>query len=200
MQLNLKTVAGMFGTGAVSVFLLGFLVFSALNPEFDVLNDYISKLGARGQQNAAYWNLIGFAIVGGSLAIFGWLFGLASGDRILGGLLFVAGIGFAVAAVPTDFADPDSQPSKIHYASICFGLAGWCLGMARLIGSKTADGVLQKTAKYAVSLGFLPFLAAGAGVFTEPISHRALLLVIFTWVSFTSLRLLRSDFATPRRY
>lgn len=48
----------MLGICAVGLFGFALVVFSILNPDFNPLHDYVSKLGAIGQPYALWWNLI----------------------------------------------------------------------------------------------------------------------------------------------
>lgn len=188
---RLPILTALLGLTSVSVFVGSFFLLGNLNPGFDIGSDYISKLGTHGQPYANYWNLIGFGAVGLTLAIFGWFFGACRNDRVLGTCLMVSGIGFALAAVPTDVTDAHSSLSKTHYASLCFALAGWCCGLARLAGARPGHDFARTTANYTIALVLLPMLCISAGVSTEPIAHRVVLVVVFTWVSLNSIHLLR---------
>ena len=64
------------GIACVVLFVLSFLVFSRLTPEFDMVHDYISLLGAKGRSLALWWNLIGFVCVGVVFSLFGWAAGI----------------------------------------------------------------------------------------------------------------------------
>ena len=190
MDLRIRILTGILGLSAVLTFVVAFLVIGALTPDFHIASDYISKLGSRGQPYAGWWNAIGFAGVGLAFALFGFLFGLCTNDRVLGACLLIAGLGFAFAAIPTDFTDEYATLSKAHYASICFGLAGWCFGLARLTGAKSTNDFGRKTATYTITLSLLPMIAIGGGVSAEPVAHRIVILVVFTWIVANSLQLL----------
>ena len=191
MTTRIRIITALLGLSSVSVFVVSFLLFAALNHDFNIAGDYISKLGAPDQPFAIWWNFIGFATVGTALATFGWLFGLCRNDRVLGACLMVSGIGFALAAVPTDFTDANAPLSKAHYASICFALAGWCCGLARLLGDRSANDFAQTTAGYSVALALLPMICISGGVSAEPIAQRIVLVVVFAWVVLNSVQLLR---------
>ena len=104
----------------------------------------------------------------------------------------VAGLGFALAAIPTDFADTQSTLSKAHFVSICFSLAGYCFGLARLTGTQSTD-YERITASWVIVLAVLPVVCVSGDISAEPVAHRIMLAVVFTWVVLNSLRLLRSD-------
>jgi len=195
MNTRIRIITALLGLSSVSIFVVSFFLFAALSQNFDIAGDYISKLGAEGQAYASWWNVIGFATVGIVLATFGWFFGLSRKDRVLGVCLMVSGIGFALAAIPTDFNDAHSALSKAHYASICFSLAGWCCGLARLFGERSASDFAQTTASYSVVLALLPMICIGGGVSAEPIAHRIVLVVVFAWIVLNSIQLLRPDFS-----
>ncbi|MEL6106284.1 MAG: DUF998 domain-containing protein [Planctomycetota bacterium] len=181
-------VMGWIGLLSVALFVVAFIVCGSLNPDFDLLRDHISKLGARGEPNALLWNGIGFASVGLGLASFGWLLGSAYGDRLLGGCLVMSGVGFAMGAVPTDFEVPDSPASAAHFVAICFALAGWFLALARLVQSPLSDEITKTAVRYAIGLMLLPLIAQGGEMIDEAAAHRLLLLVVFGWITFISAR------------
>ncbi len=187
----IRMLTALFGLLSVAIFVGSFFFIGILTPDFDIANDYISKLGTQGEPYAYYWNLIGFGMVGSTLAIFGWFYGLCRGDRVLGTCLMVSGIGFALAAIPTDFTDAQSSLSKAHYASICVALAGWCCGLARLAGDRSAKDFAQKTANYSVGFALLPMICISGGISAEPIAHRIVLAVVFAWIVLNSIQLLR---------
>lgn len=195
MARRLRILTAVCGLSAVSVFLGSFVVLGFLHPDFDAFGDFISKLGGKGQPHAFYWNVLGFGAVGLLLAAFGWLFGSCRNDRILGACLMVAGLGFALAAIPTDFAEPQSPLSAAHFVSICISLAGYCLGLARLTGSRSTD-YDRIMANWVIALAILPIVGVTGGVLAEPVAHRVILTVVLTWVVLNSLRLLRSESTT----
>jgi len=185
----------MCGLLSVSVFLCSFVLFGFLHPDFDPFGDFVSKLGGKGQPYATYWNVVGFGAVGLLLAAFGWLFGLCKNDRVLGACLMVAGFGFALAAIPTDFTEPESPRSAAHFASICLSLAGYCLGLARLTSSRSND-YDRTMANWVIALAILPIVCVSGGASAEPVAHRIILTVVFTWVVLNSLRLMKTDTLT----
>ena len=194
MASRLRLLTAVSGLLSVSVFVCSFVLFGCLHPDFDVLGDFISKLGAIDQPNAIWWNVVGFGTVGLLLAAFGWLFGLCKNDRLLGACLTVAGFAFALAATPADFADAQSPLSKAHFVSICFSLAGYCFGLARLTGSRSTDRE-RVTANWVIALAICPIVCVSGGVSAEPVAHRIILIVVFTWIVVNSLQLLRPDSA-----
>jgi len=84
----LKNATAILGIGTVAVFLLAYFVVGLLNPQFHLVYDFISKLGASGQPLATAWNLIGFGVVGILFAAFGFSLGLVLQDRWVGMCLF----------------------------------------------------------------------------------------------------------------
>lgn len=102
--------------------MIRFLVCWLLTSGFDPLFDPISKLGTIGAPYRLLCNTVGFGLVGVMLALHGICFELARGARILGRAWLIGGVGFAAAAIPTDFADASSSLTRGHYAS--FGSHG----------------------------------------------------------------------------
>lgn len=196
MVRRVRILTATFGLLAVTLFASSFVLFGLLNPNFDLLGDFISKLGSKGQPYSNWWNLVGFAAVGLLLAAFGWLYGLCRNDRVLGTCLMVAGLGFALAAIPTDSSDSQSPLSKAHFVSICFSLAGYCFGLARLTSSKPTP-LERIVANWVIALSILPIVCVSGGISTEPVAHRIILTVVFTWVVLNSILLLRPS-TTPK--
>ena len=192
MGTRIRILTGILGLSTVLTFVVAFLVIGVLTPDFQFASDYVSKLGSRGQPYADWWNAIGFGVVGLTFALFGFLLGLCTNDRLLGVCLLIAGLGFVFAAIPTDFTDEHSALSKAHHASICFGLAGWCFGLARLTGTRSINDSARKIATCTITLSILPMIAMGGGVSSEPVAHRLVLLVVFAWTVANSLQLLKT--------
>ncbi len=44
-----KKVAGVFGLSAVLIFIVSLITFGNLNPTFNFVDDFVSKLGAKGE-------------------------------------------------------------------------------------------------------------------------------------------------------
>lgn len=196
---RLRVLTAICGLLSVTVFIIAFVILGIISHDFNFFHDYISKLGSKGQPHAYYWNLFGFAMVGVLLAIFGWLFGICKKDRVLGACMMVAGIGFALGAIPTEFSNAQSPLSKAHFASVCFSLAGFCGGLARLTRPGYSD-FDQASAKWVVGLALLPIICVPIGISAEPIAHRALLGIVFMWIILNSVNLIRCTLGKESDY
>ena len=124
--------AGILSLLSVIVFITSLIFFGILNPEFNFVEDFISKLGAKGEPDALWWNLIGFGLVGIILFGFGIFYGKFLKDKLAGLLLAFFGIGFSFTAIPIDMINSNTQISKAHIVSICLALAFWLFGLARI--------------------------------------------------------------------
>lgn len=186
-----KKVAAWLGISAVGLFGVALMVFALLNPNFNYLEDFVSKLGAIGQPYALWWNLIGFLAVGVLLAAFGLAFGRVVEDRIVGMLLIFFGIGFGATAVPVDMGDELAAVSKAHIVSICLALAAWLLGLARMAYLPKLGNSVHVMANIAAVLLVLPILGLAAGLWSMPVTHRLVFAVVFSWLAVTSIGLLR---------
>lgn len=71
MKLTEKNI-GVFGLLSVLTLIIALLIFGISNSDFSFWEDFISKLGAKGEPNALWFNLIGFVAVGILLFIFGF--------------------------------------------------------------------------------------------------------------------------------
>lgn len=191
-QDSLRPLAAYLGISAVVLFCAALVIFSIINPQFDLANDYVSKLGAIGQPYALGWNLVGFLSVGLLLAVFGWAYGRIVDDRLVGILFTLFGLGFAATGVPTGMAGPTSPMSKAHVVAICLALAAWLFGLARLTGSRALEKSERAIANVTAILLVSPIIGFSIGLWSMPTTHRLVFFVVFAWVTVASLRLLRS--------
>ena len=58
---------GILGLLSVLILITAISIFGFLNAEFSFINDFINKLGAKGEPYAFWFNLFGFITVGYSL-------------------------------------------------------------------------------------------------------------------------------------
>lgn len=172
---------------------MAFFVVGLYTPNFNFLTDYISLLGASEGALSIVWNVVGFGLTGALFGMFGWTIGHVVGDRIMGCCLVLMGLGFMFAAAPTDFEDAESQLSKIHFASICIALAGWCFALARIGQNEQLDRSLKKSSNLALVLAIGPFIGLAGNVVPEPIAHRLVLAVIFGWTLYLSTIVMRQS-------
>ena len=131
MKLTEKNI-GVFGLISVLTLITALLIFGLSNSDFSFWEDFISKLGAKGEPNALWFNLIGFVVVGILLFIFGFSYGNLLNDKLLSILLSLFGLGFAFTAIPIDMEFSRTSVSKAHIIAICLGLAFWLFGLSRL--------------------------------------------------------------------
>lgn len=185
-----KKLAGWFGLFGVVIFATALIIFGNLNFGFNFLEDYVSKLGAKGEPNALGWNLTGFGLVGLSLMGFGITYGKILKDKLAGILLALFGLGFVFTAIPADLADSDSSVSKAHTLAICLALAFWLFGLARISYNKALEKHIQLRANIAAILIVLPVIGLGIGLWSMPFTHRLVFLVVFGWTAISAAELL----------
>ena len=196
MRDHYRNLSAVFGVSSVCVFVLTFILCWLLTPGYNPIFDHISKLGTVDSPCGLIWNTIGFGLVGALLAIHGVCFGLALGDRVLALALLIGGIGFSIAAIPTDFADASSTLTRAHYASVCVALGGWFCGMARLLSLGTLDRITSLASHCALVLVIVPIVAAETSASPEALSHRMILVVLFSWVVVNCLGVIQRKAAT----
>ena len=97
----------------------------------------------------------------------------------------------ALGAIPADFINPDTPLSKAHFVSICVSLAGWCFALARIGQKALGDKSIRLAANTAGLLAVVPMIATAAGLFAAPVAHRLVLVVVFGWVVFTAVGMLK---------
>lgn len=187
---TLRRVAGILGLSAVLLLGCALVVFSLLNPEFHPLRDYVSKLGAVGQPFALWWNLTGFVAVGLLILGFGIAYGRFLGDRQVGLLLALFGVGFAATGVPVDLGDEGAGISKAHVVAICLGLAAYMLCLARMAHLPSFAKPVRNSANVAATLLGLSIAGQILQLWSMAVTHRLVFVVVFGWLAVTSIRLL----------
>ena len=189
----MRNLAALSGLSAVALFASALATFGTLDSEFQVFDDYVSELGALGKPYGLWWNLTGFLSVGLLLAVFGFAYGHVVKDRLIGALLMLFGLGFALTAVPIEDGDAISGLSTAHILAICLGLAAWMLALARMAHLRTLGGDVRLAANVAAGLFLVPFAGQLLQFWTMPLTHRLVFAVVFGWFAWTSSRLLLAD-------
>jgi hypothetical membrane protein len=185
----MNRIVGILGISAVSIFIVVLLIFASINPEFNILNDYVSRLGAKGAPNAIWFNLFGFLLVGIILIGFGLTYGNFIKDKLVGILLAFFGLGFAFTSIPFEIGFSNSSISKAHTAAITLGLASWLFGLARISYNKSLDRSTRFRANIAAILLVSSMTGFVIGFWSMPITHRLVFGVVFVWTVFTAASL-----------
>jgi hypothetical protein len=171
--------------------LTALLIFGLLNSGFSFWEDFISKLGAKGELNALWFNLIGFVAVGIFLFIFGLLYGKLLNDRILSILLSLFGLGFAFTAIPVDMELSNAPFSKAHTVAICLGLAFWLFGLSRLGYNSKLKMKIRKRAKFTAVVLVIAMIGSASQIWSMPVTHRLVFWIVFGWTTLTSIELIK---------
>ncbi len=187
---SMRNLAAFAGLSAVILFVAALLVFATLDAEFQVLDDYVSELGAKGKPFGLWFNLVGFLSVGLLLAVFGFAYGRILDDRVFGVLLVVFGLGFAMTAIPIEEHDGASGLSRAHILAITLGLAAWMFALARMAHITTVDAQVRRAANFAAGLFLLPMAGQLLQAWQMPLTHRLVFTVVFGWFLWTSVQLL----------
>lgn len=182
--------SGILGLSSVTIFLTSLVLFGFMNSEFNFIQDFVSKLGARGEPNAIWWNFIGFGLVGIALFGFGVYYGRVLKDRLAGLMLAFFGIGFSFTAFPMDMAASTTPVSKAHIVAICLALAFWLFGLARMSQNTSNEKKIRARANFTAILVVAPMIGVAMGFLSMPITHRFVFLVVFGWTAITSIELL----------
>lgn len=195
MTFKEKTV-GLFGLSSVLFLVFALTTFGLLNKEFSFLNDFISKLGAKGAPNALWFNFIGFIVVGILFFVFGLTYGKLLNDKLISILLSLFGLGFAFTAIPIDIQLPDTSTSKTHILVICLGLAAWLLGLARIGYNQQLKRKIRIRANITAVILSVAMIGFLLGIWSMPITHRLVFGIVFGWTILTSLELIykKSDY------
>jgi len=186
-------IAGLLGLFSALLFSISLIIFGNLHPTFDFLNDFVSKLGAKGAPHAIWWNTIGFGIVGILLTGFGILYGSVLEDKFAGILLAFFGIGFAFTAIPMDMAAAESTVSKAHIVAICLALAFWLFGLARIASNQLVGLKVPFRANVTALLIVGAMIGFVIGLWSMPVTHRLVFLLVFGWTLITAIDLLKKQ-------
>ncbi len=189
MKLTARNI-GIIGLLSVLILIAALLIFGFLNTDFSFLNDFISKLGAKGEPNALWFNLIGFVAVGILLFIFGLLYGKLLNDKLLSILLSLFGLGFAFTAIPIDMEFSRTSVSKAHIVAICLGLAFWLFGLSRLGYNQNLKRKIRNRANLTAVILVLSMIGFVFGIWSMPITHRLVFMIVFGWTAITSIELI----------
>ncbi|MFS4446902.1 DUF998 domain-containing protein [Maribacter sp. 2307UL18-2] len=189
MKLTEKNI-GIFGLLSVLTLITALLIFGVSNSGFSFWEDFISKLGAKGEPNALWFNLIGFAVVGILLFIFGLSYGKLLNDKLLSILLALFGLGFAFTAIPIDMEFSRTSVSKAHIVAICLGLASWFFGLSRLGYNQKLKRRIRNRANFTAVILVLSMIGFVFGFWSMSITHRLVFMIIFGWTAMTSIELI----------
>lgn len=185
-----KENVGILGLLSVIILIVVLIIFGLSNTEFSFLNDFISKLGAKGEPNALWFNLFGFITVGILLFVFGLTYGFLLNDRLLSILLSLFGLGFAFTAIPIDMELSRTPVSKAHIVAICLGLTFWLFGLSRLGYNIQLQRKVRVRANLTAVILVLSMLGFVFGLWSMPITHRLVFGIVFGWTAVTSIELI----------
>ena len=190
IEIDYQRKSGILGLLSVILFIVSLAFFGILNPNFSFLEDFVSKLGAKGEPNALWWNLIGFGLVGLILFRFGIFYGKVLNDKFAGLLLGLFGVGFSFTAFPIDLEDSNTAVSKAHIVAICLALAFWLFGLARISYNTLIKKDIRSRADITAILIVVSMIGFTLGLWSMPITHRLVFVVVFGWTAITSIELL----------
>jgi len=194
IEIDNQRKSGILGLLSVISFIISLAFFGILNPEFNFVEDFVSKLGAKGEPNAIWWNLIGFGLVGLILFGFGIFYGKVLKDKLAGLFLAFFGIGFSFTAFPIDMAESNTPISKVHIVAICLALTFWLFGLARISYNTLIKKRIRNRANITAILIVTSMIGFTFGLWSMPITHRLVFIVVFGWTTITSIEsLIRTD-------
>ena len=185
-----ETEIGKLGLLSILIFIATFFIFGFSNTDFSFVNDFVSKLGAKGEPNALWFNLFGFITVGILLFVFGVTYGNLLNDKLLSVLLSLSGLGFAFIAIPIDMELSRTPISKAHIVSTCLGLAFWLLGLSRLAYNRQLRDGIRNRANFTAAVLILSIIGSALELWSTPVSHRLIFGIVFGWYAITSFELI----------
>ncbi|MEM6804135.1 MAG: DUF998 domain-containing protein [Bacteroidota bacterium] len=190
LEIDYRRKSGILGLLSVLSFTISLALFGSLHPEFSFVEDFVSKLGAKGEPHAIWWNLFGFGLVGLILFGFGFFYGKVLKDTFAGWLLALFGIGFSFTAFPIDMEQSNTAVSKAHILAICLALASWLLGLARISANRLIEKRIRNRANVTAILIVSSMIGFTIGLWSMPLTHRLVFIVVFTWTATSSIDLL----------
>jgi len=191
-----EKIVGIFGLLSVLILVTALLIFGYLNNEFSFVNDFVSKLGAKGEPNALWFNLVGFLTVGILLSVFGLMYGKLLNDKLLSILLSLFGLGFSFTAIPIDMQLSNTPVSKAHVVAICLGLAFWFFGLSRLGYNEQLKRKVRTRANITAVILVISMIGFVFGFWSMPVTHRLVFGIVFGWTALTSVELIIKGNAT----
>jgi hypothetical protein len=189
MKITEKKI-GILGLLSVLILIMTLLIFGFSNTNFSFVNDFVSKLGAKGEPNALWFNLFGFITVGIFLFAFGLTYGNLLNDKLLSILLSLFGLGFAFTAIPIDMELSTTPVSKAHIVVICLGLAFWLFGLSRLGYNRQLRKGIRNRANFTAIILILSIIGFVFGLWSMPVTHRLIFGIVFGWTAITSFELI----------
>lgn len=199
MRIKEKNI-GILGLLSVLILIATLLFFGFSNTEFSFMNDFISKLGAKGEPNAFWFNLFGFITVGILLFAFGLTYGNLLNDKLLSVLLSLFGLGFAFTAIPIDMELSRTPVSKAHIVAICLGLAFWLFGLSRLGCNRQLKKGIRNRANITATILVLSIIGLVVGLWSMPVTHRLIFGIVFGWTAITSFELIFKKEMNKKNY
>ncbi|MFT5887079.1 MAG: putative membrane protein YwzB [Arcticibacterium sp.] len=190
-----RKVAALMGLSGVIIFSTSLIILGNLNSNFNFIDDFVSKLGAKGEPNAIWWNSIGFGFVGMTMIIFGALYGKTLNDKLAGIVLSPFGVGFAFVSIPIDLLNSETPVSKAHIIAVCLALAFWLFGLARISYNHSIRKKNRNRADLTAILIVIAIIGLVTGSWSMPITHRLVFLIVFGWTAISAIELLTNNHA-----
>lgn len=190
-----RKVAALMGLSGVIIFSTSLIILGNLNSNFNFIDDFVSKLGAKGEPNAIWWNSIGFGFVGMTMIIFGAHYGKTLNNKLAGILLSLFGVGFAFVSIPIDLLNSETPVSKAHIIAVCLALAFWFFGLARISYNHSIRKKIRNRADLTAILIVIAIIGLVTGSWSMPITHRLVFLIVFGWTAISAIELLTNNHA-----
>ena len=179
----------LFGGYAFLGFVISFLGFAYLTPDYSHTVNQISELGIEGAPYAPGWNLIGFGLVGVLVLPLAWsmLMSLrpASGAGVISALVAVSGIGWTSLGVFA--ASPGFQPSlstTLHFMAVTVNYLPFLIAAFVFTFKMKNKPYWKSWALFSLIMGLLGVASffIPATILPGPVSQRLALMAYFSWL------------------
>ena len=195
------------GIAGPVIFAVASIVFGALRPGYDPIDQFISELGETGGLHAPMMNVIGFMAGGAMILLFAiavWRSLPRSALTTIGSLLiavfavnmFSAGIWSCDVGCPTSGGSPEQQlhdiVSVIAFPALIIGTLTWSAWLMRQADWRGFGNYSLVTGLAAICL-LVAMIASEATRELTGLWQRLFLLVLFVWLASFSYALLRRN-------
>lgn len=214
LRLRETTVRRLMLAGGIAgpvLFSLASIIFGALRPGYDPVDQFISELGETGGLHAPLMNVLGFMGGGAMMLLFAialWQSLPRSALTTIGSLLiavfavnvFGAGVWSCDVGCPTSNGSPEQRMhdlvSVIAFPALILGALTWSIWFLRRPEWRAFGVYSLITGLAAIGL-LVAMIASEATRESTGLLQRLFLLVLFVWMASLAYRLLRRNPALP---
>jgi hypothetical membrane protein len=197
----LKKYSALCGVLASITFAVMLLLFGAITPGYDHLNQPVSELGMSSAPYASLWNLLGFCLPGILMFVFAWSlyleFESISGGRLIAGLVALSGLGFTGLGVfPASIDFQPSTETTLHTIMVMVSYFSFIIVSIMFAVKLRSDPHWKDLSRFSMAMGVIGLLSfAIPRTIPVGVSQRLGLGVNFLWLMIIGFELYRKTVA-----